>query len=302
MRAPKKGKNMRKPMSVRQMAVIVAIVAAVLHLPRLKLWNAIPDEDGWAEAKAQVGSRPNRFIKFYFDRFIEEGNLEYHHPEHTSEAITKQDALNAAVFLKTGYWIPVAGRGPAVTRYVHRWYPSVAKACKKCAELRAIRDKYGLTNKQLLYWMKKYDPELTRRRIYCKYGFDDKQMEARMVRARSLLLRANIDPTFLDRCYFIDECTIWLDNEVKKGMKVYCDAHDQDVHSVLHYEKLQEDKAIKVHFIAAVNAVHGCVYLEFTTGTTDIQRHHNQKPNNPAHGPYKVSAAACQFRKITVLF
>lgn len=296
MRRPKKAGSVRKALAVRQMALIVGILSMVTHMPMVQLWNAIPDEAGWFEAKSTVHMRPDKFIRFWTNRFIEEGSLLDHKVHHTPKSITQQEALNASVWLKTGYWIQVQGRGPSHTRWVHRWYPSVSRACKKCPELKAIRDKYGLSNKQLLYWMRKYDPELRRKRVYCKYGFDDEMLQTRQTRARSLLQRATLDPTFLDRCYFIDECTIWLDNEVKKGIKVYCDAHDQDVHSVLHYEKLQEDKAIKVHFIAAVNAVHGCVYLEFTTGTTDIQRKHNQIPNNPAHGPYMVSAAACYLR------
>ncbi len=299
-RAPK-GKIVRKSMALRQMAVMVAIIASVLHMPRTKLWNAIPDEAGWNDAQSSIKMRKDKFIKFWADRFYEEGNLLDHHPHRISKGMSKEDALNAAVWLKTGYWVQVQGRGAGHTRYVHRWYPSVSRACRKCPQLRAIRDKYGLTNKRLLYWMKKYDPALARRSVYYKYGYSDELLSIRQMRGTSLYKRATTDPTFLDRCYYIDECTIWLDNEIKKGVRIYCDAHDLGVHSVLHYDKLQEDKAIKVHFIAVVNAVHGAVYFEFTTGTDDIERKHNLKPNDPAHGPYMVSLCRCYFGKITVL-
>lgn len=289
----KKGVKVRKDMKLRQMAVIVAIAAAIWHVPRTKVWYAIPDEYDWYQQQSTVKMRTDKFIRFWFERFLDEGTLVDHKIKRIPKSITEEEALNASVWLKTGYWIQMQGSRPGHIRWVHRWYPSIRRACRKCPELKAIRDKYGLSNKQLLYELRKYDPSLRRRKLYCKYEFDDEMLQRRQTRAKSLLKRANRDSTFLDRCYFIDECTIWLTDEIKKGMMVYCDAHDQGIHSVLHYEKLQEDKPIRVHLIAVVNAVHGCVYLEFTTGTDDIQRKHNLKPNDPMHGPYMVSTAVC---------
>lgn len=108
------------------------------------------------------------------------------------------------------------------------------------------------------------------------------------LKARLRWRKSTADPSFLKRVYFIDECSIWIDSTISKGVKVYTDAHDKGFHHVIHCDKLHSNKKIKVRFIAVVNAVHGTVYLEFTTGTKDIQRLHNLVPLDPQHGPYKV--------------
>lgn len=53
--------------------------------------------------------------------------------------------------------------------------------------------------------------------------------------------------------------------------------------------------------LAAVKAVHGLVYLEFTTGTTKITHYHNDLADDPQHGPYGVSHLTCYCLKITML-
>lgn len=160
-------------------------------------------------------------------------------------------------------------------RLVHRYYTSVSMAVRHSPELKALRDKYGLSNKKLLYYMRQADPGLRRRRVHIKYGFDPEERAKRQTRAESLWQKCIKTPTWLQRTYFIDECSIWIDNEAAKGIKVYADAHDKGFHEVIHYDKLDKNEKIKVRFIAAVNAQYGAVYLEFTTGTMDIQRHHN---------------------------
>lgn len=197
-------------------------------------------------------------------------------------------AKAAAMHLKTGYWKPVQYRNGAKIRYTHRYYTTVRNACKLCAPLDKIRTDYNLTYKQLLYHMKAADPNLVRRSIRVKKAFTPAELQQRTVRATTLYTKCHTMPNWRDRTYFIDECSIWLDNESRKGTRVYCDAFDSGYQTVIHYEKLPYNKPIKVRFMAAVNAVHGLVYLEFTTGTTNITRHHNGVATLPQHGPYKV--------------
>lgn len=299
----KRSRTPRKSLAMRQMAVVVALFAMLTGTSRTALWESIPDVEGWYAEKATLKMRPDKFIKFWHDRFWEEGSLLDHKIQRkTSASIPEDEAKLASWYLKLGYWEEVPSKRGGEPRHVHRYYSSVAKACRKDPQLRAIRDTYGLTNKQLLHEIKKVDPALRRRRCYVKYGFTPDQMIHRQTRAKSLLQRATLDPTFLDRCYFIDECTIWLDNTLLSGQQVWADAHDQGVHHVIHYPRLSGSKRIKVHIIAAVNAVHGTVYLEFTTGTSDIQRLQNKKPEDPQHGPYKVSLTDCYNLQITMLF
>ena len=93
-RAPK-GKSVRKRMALCQMAVIIAIAAAVAHLPRTKMRNATQGREDWNAASASVKMRKDKFIKYWFDRVMEEGTLLDHKVKHTPKGITAEEALNA---------------------------------------------------------------------------------------------------------------------------------------------------------------------------------------------------------------
>lgn len=285
----------RKSKSLRIMATIIAIVAAVAHLPPTKLWNAIPrDSTFWDEAST-VHEPPRKFIRETAERFYETGSVEYKkylRKKRKATAMPADEAKLAAMHLKLGHWVPVVNEDRTVVRLVHRYFTTVDSAVRSCPELRALRDKYGLTNKQLLYYMHDADPKLLRRRVHIKYGFSGEELAYRAQRANALWKKCVKEPDWLQRTYFIDECSMWIESEARKGVKVYADAHDKGFQHVLHYDQLHNNKKVKVRLIAAVNAVHGKVYLEFTTGTTRITRIHNHVAATPEHGPYMVSECA----------
>jgi hypothetical protein len=92
------------------------------------------------------------------------------------------------------------------------------------------------------------------------------------------------DPDMLSRIYFIDECKIWMSTLAKGPVKVYCDAHDENVTAVLPCKWMRKHQDVKLHFVCAVNPVHGAVYCKFTTGTTDNMDHVGN-----LNAPYYVS-------------
>ena len=70
-------------------------------------------------------------------------------------------------------------------------------------------------------------------------------------------------------------------------MKVYCDAHDERVHAVLPCKWMAKGRDVKLHFLCAVNPVHGPVLIKMTSGTTD-----NIDQAGNLNAPYHVSTAA----------
>jgi hypothetical protein len=60
--------------------------------------------------------------------------------------------------------------------------------------------------------------------------------------------------------------------DMDADIKVYCDAHDKGATYVLPCQHLQRGERIHVHVLAIVNPILGLSWLEFTTGTDDIQR------------------------------
>lgn len=275
---------------MRVMAVIIAAVAALTHHHPTTLWNAIPVESGFHAAAKCIKEPPRRFMARTFNRFLESGSTkDSPYPKRKKDplGITDSEAQLCAVHLKLGYWRTIVSKRTLKARRVHRYYPSIAAAVKNEEVIRTIKHKYGLTNKKLLYHMRKADPGLRRKRVHFKYGFDKDELELRVKIANRLWNKCRTTTNWLMRTYFIDECSIWIDNEFTSGITVWADAHDKGFQHCIHYHKLHKNKAIKVRFLAVVNAVDGATYLEFTTGTKDVERKHNLFPLQ-GNGPYKV--------------
>lgn len=280
---------------MRQFAAAVYLLWAsglVEHRPhKAQIWTALADTPLWQGAAGELGEDRRKFINRWGERFVETGNVYYkkrRSRKHKPGTIATQEALLASKIVKAGRWIDVQDSHGNYVNSVFRHYASVSRAVRNNSTLRAIKLKYNLTCKQLLYHMKLADPKLRRHRIRIKRPVADNWLHKRMVRGQSLYNRCQTEPDWRERCYFVDECSVWIDEAALGGICVWCDADDRSFHTAVHYSNANS-KAVKVRFLAVVNPKHGAVYLEFTTGTRDIVRLHNQVPNNPAHGPYKVS-------------
>lgn len=290
------GIMVRKPLRSRIFAATCYMLATsglMLHpLHKAQIWTTLADTPRWKDAAAGVSEDKRAFINRWGQRFVTAGNVETKQRSSRKPkpgTITREDALMAAKILKAGHWIDRKDKHGNVVDSVFRHYPSVSRAVKTNDALRAIKVRYNLTCKQLLYHMKLADPNLRRHRVRIKPPVPDNWLHKRKVRARSLYNRCQTQPDWRDRCYFVDECKIWVDDTATDGVHVWCDASDKDFHTTVHYDKANRNKGMKVRFLSVVNPVHGTVYLEFTTGTHDIERLHNKMPSGPNHGPYKVS-------------
>lgn len=286
----KKAPGARLPMNFRTWAAIIYTLSVFSAFPNLtipQLWHS------WPESNQLAGSLKDHAL--YRDarrwglKFLAGEPLKDSSRKHKVPKIPREVALKASQYLKVGHWEFVPATKTRQPQFVHRYYNTVQQACQLCPELQAIRNQYELSNKQFLAAMHAADPNLRRRKVRMKYALNEKEMFERKDRARVLLNRCNQDPTFLDRVFFVDECAIVIDNVMNKGAGVYLDAHDKGYLAVIHSERIPKNKRVKFHFIAAVNAVHGAVYIEFTTGTTNILRQYNGVPLEEGHGPYKVS-------------
>jgi hypothetical protein len=83
-------------------------------------------------------------------------------------------------------------------------------------------------------------------------------------------------PNYLQRAYWADECAIEFSiSKMSTKVKVYCDSRQYAsciTQSTCRMKPGRRYRTITVRVIAAVNAIVGPAYLEFTTGTTDIKR------------------------------
>jgi hypothetical protein len=232
-----------------------------------------------------VADDHGRFCKRHYNNFIRTGTVRDSKRPGRPPKLPKGIALQASSLFKAGTLVKAYPHADAKKMVdVHVWWTSVDVACEESKALGDICRLYTITPKQLLKYMKSADPNLVRRRIDVKLDLTAEQKQKRKAAGEKLWQMFQRDPGMLSRIYFIDECKIWMSKLAAGTVKVYCDAHDENVHSVLPCKWMRKYKDVKLHFVCAVNPVHGAVYCKFTTGTTDNGDHVGN-----INAPYYVS-------------
>lgn len=170
------------------------------------------------------------------------------------------------------------GRKKTVTVAYRDYYHDIDTACKELPLLRDTVEKCQVEPAKLLSYMQAVDSDLVIRTRDIKKWLNPDQEEARRKAAVShLKVSQEQGDSELESTVFVDEFGVWM--ELGKGpTKVYCDRHDPHVHDVVPLIGLRPGKKIKIHILAAVNYHLGAFFMEFTTGTTDIQRLHHDPP------------------------
>lgn len=287
----KVAKNMYHEDKKRVAFTVVFCLHVFIQLPWQASWDAARNDADLAPflpegemsvADQQQARRVGK--KFLLEASVKTKAHEKHLNTHKLlSAITEMEAKNASMLLKTGYheYTPTRHGHYDVE---HHYYTTLKEAMAKCPQLKNIYDKYDVlcddvTPQQFMEALYKYDPMLRTRRIHIKYALSDELKGERANKAKILCDRAQREADFLQRLFFVDECGIILDHELRKGTHVYCDAHDKAYRFVIPFQKLNPNKQIKIKIMGAVNMLTGPVFLEFTTGTTDCKRLHNKNPD-----------------------
>lgn len=247
------------------------------------------------EEPADLSEAPAEFTKRWYERFTTTGQLADAPRSGRPPLIPNAEAFEAASILVAGYIIEKNVAGRAVTE--HKYYSSVPEAVAHNASLKGIMDKYHASPEQLLAAMRRVEPGLMHRRVSFRHMLSAAEKAKRRTVCLDLLSRYHADPTLLQRMVFIDETTIQTHGLKKDHVNVWVNSSDtgfRDFHGV-------PGKAwhpVKVHVIAAVSAhpryesTGGLVYVDFTTGTTDIKRRYNKRLDGSTRDPafkYTVS-------------
>lgn len=246
--------------------------------------NSVPEEDKHTVANVRA------FIKNNGEKFMETGNVANRPHPPRGNKVPDDVAMECSNVFKRGYSAPQSditegGQQPNI----HLWYTSIDQACARDPYLAYVCDQYHVSPKNLLRRMYEVDPNLTRRRLDIKMELTAEQKAARKSIAFDLYQLWLHTGNFLQSIFWIDEVTIWFcPNYKHHNLKVYCDAHDAEVdhviHSPLYRTNVRKDEKLVVRALCAVNMKLGPFFLEFTTGTTGIQRRHIR----PSDKAYKV--------------
>jgi hypothetical protein len=208
-----------------------------------------------------------------------------------------------ADIIAKGYLRPMdhAGFGGAGGRleYVEfKDFGTLGEAIACSAELHAIMQEYGVTKQHLLCRLHEVDARLVHGPLPFKFLLSDELMAERAAYARTMLDWLRVEPDLLSHITWFDECRIWVDRHAFKQLKVWHRRGSYDGAPPLPHPLWDGKGAVKTDILLGVNAKVGLVWVEFLTGSTDIQelgrhnegmRHNMRYRDAMLQGEYTVS-------------
>jgi hypothetical protein len=273
---------------VRVAALVSYYAAKCSGVSPLQVLRSMLADDEYADIKA-----PTQFIRDVVTKWQHHGEVANlfsmrvsSHPKKVPDEIIRK----CATIIQAGYNVELlvasgSGQvsGQATKHQVHRYYGSIKEACQKDGFLEGVIREYGVTYDYMRTRLHEVDRSLALRRVEFKYMLTEGQMMNRRSTAAFLLNAWRADASWLSRVWWLDETSMWIIDNDNPTQLVWADAHDEGVRVVLNTPHIAAHRSIKVHVIAAVNALLGAVWCDFTTGTTDIVR---RTPD--LNAPYKV--------------
>ena len=199
--------------------------------------------------------------------------------------LSDDDAVKCADIVAEGYMQQqvVTEEGVSHEYEELKQFTSLSDALQMSARLRALTTDKGLK------------PEYVERRLHdvapwLKYGVLPMKlplsvdvMEARLQYCGMMLKFIEEDPDFLKRVFWYDECRIWFNMDLAGKLKVWYDRRKLAGQPPEENPMFELHGARRIDFALILNARLGCVYVEFLTGTTDIDTMGRHNPGMREH-------------------
>jgi hypothetical protein len=196
----------------------------------------------------------------------------------------------AADILAHGYeYALISQFGPYLNYFREtRHFTSMRQACMLSAELRGIMQQYDVTPKYILKRIHIVAPRLAYTGLPMKIQLSAENMQQRMEYAAWMYAQHVADPKFLQKILWGDETRIYMGKDLLGRLRVY--------HYTGHYEGqppipnplLNKENSMRVDVALFVDAVNGLAFVEFLTGTTNIE----------AEGRYTVGMRTAWFSRL----
>jgi hypothetical protein len=196
----------------------------------------------------------------------------------------------AADILAHGYeYALISQFGPYLNYFREtRHFTSMRQACMLSAELRGIMQQYDVTPKYILKRIHIVAPRLAYTGLPMKIQLSAENMQQRMDHAAWMYAQHVADPKFLQKILWGDETRIYMGKDLLGRLRVY--------HYTGHYEGqppipnplLNKENSMRVDVALFVDAVNGLAFVEFLTGTTNIE----------AEGRYTVGMRTAWFSRL----
>lgn len=244
---------------------------------------------------AKLSEPPKTFVQRCYEKFLATGDVEDAPRSGRPPKIPDAIAKDAAETICRGYTVQQTTPQGVVT--VRKYFSTMGEAIAANETLQGYLCQYHATQDQLLDAIHRAAPDMVQRRVSFRHHLSHAETAKRQKVAGDLLAWQQTDPTLLPRMVFIDETTIQTHGLKHDHIQVWVNRTDTTFHD-FHGVPGKAWDPIKAHVVAAVSAhpayaeTHGLVYMDFTTGTTDIKRRWNKRLDGSTASPnfvYTVS-------------
>jgi len=209
------------------------------------------------------------FIDKWGQHFLHHGNLLDEHGGGMPRKVPLELALEASTLVKRGYIVYQFHDPKSNVRIrCHEYFCDIDTAVEHIPRLKQIVQECNCTTQQLYEAMIAVDPSLVRKKRHYRMLLSKHQLFERQYTGELLFNLWLSDRNLFKRTVYVDECKIHMSALAEAGVYVLCDKYDEEVDEAIETSWLRDRGDIILHFIAAVNAEEGSLYLNFTTGTT----------------------------------
>jgi hypothetical protein len=220
----------------------------------------------------------SHFIMRTFNNFVRTGSV------HDAPRAGRPPSVPAAVVrecaeaFKAGEVVwGIIDKETGLMGWKHDFYTTFPEAAIECQTIKkALRD-YNVSSDFLLRKLHELDPSLKAYTLDFKEELLPWHKGSRKYAARDQLDKIAGDPDHLYRICWVDEWHCWCTPE-SCPLHIWADAHDQRAKAVLPIPQMATEDKVRIRCVVVVNALLGPIHMEFTTGTTELERELVKRP------------------------
>lgn len=243
-------------------------------------------EDDWNEQHEEHSISDTRsFIQLSVEKLEKSFDLHNAGGQGRRKLLSDADAMVCAAILGEGYMQQqVVIEGEVTREYEElKQYTSLSVALQLSARLRELTTDKGLKPVYVEGRLHDVAPWLKYGVLPMKLPLSEKVMKARLEYCRMMLKLIEEDPDFLKRVFWFDECRIWSNRDLAGKLRVWYDRRKLAGQPPEENPMFDLHTSRRIDFVLIVNARLGCVYVEFLTGTTDIDKMGRHNPGMREH-------------------
>lgn len=163
-------------------------------------------------------------------------------------------------------------------------FTSLSQAIRESPRIQELQAQYpakGDEEGQVRYLLRRLHevvPTLVYEHLPMKHPLSADDKQARVEFSVEVSEALDEDPDLLYDTYFADECSIWLNRHECGKLMMWFERHDVYGHPPADNVLCDREGSVRLEVVLIANARRGLVWVEFLTGTTDLEKdgRHNQ--------------------------